>query len=484
MPEPQPLPEAIAAAVGDESVLTGHEQRMRRSAGRSYPDLVRLRGGALERAPDAVVVPADAAEVARVLEVCAAEGVAVVPFGGGTSVVGGVDPLAGPHDRVIALDLRRMRDGRGRPDLADGHPRAGPARPRGRVGAGRARIHGRPFPAVVRVRDDRRLRRHPLRRAGLGRLRALRRDRHRGRAGDAIGNDADPGDAAHRGRAGPARARGRLRGHARGDHRGHGEGAPGARRAPLRGLGRAGLRRRARADPLARPGRRAPRRHPALRRGRDPGLARALGRRRRQARGARRVPEAAPAQRRLPGDLRLGGRVGVGRPPPSRLAAPPAPRWRRAARRGAGRAWERGRFDGPYLRDELMDLGYFVETLETSHTWSRLDDTLPGGRRRPRPRAARPGDARDRALPPLASVPRRRLALLHLRQPRPQRRRARAVARGQDRGLRGDRRRRRDDHPSPRRRHATTRPTWRRRWAGSGSRRCGRSRSASTRPGS
>jgi alkyldihydroxyacetonephosphate synthase len=39
-----------------------------------------------------------------------------------------------------------------------------------------------------------------------------------------------------------------------------------------------------------------------------------------------------------------------------------------------GRAWDRGRFHGPYLRDELIDLGYLIETLETSHTWSRLDD--------------------------------------------------------------------------------------------------------------
>ncbi|MQA76129.1 MAG: FAD-binding protein, partial [Solirubrobacterales bacterium] len=39
-----------------------------------------------------------------------------------------------------------------------------------------------------------------------------------------------------------------------------------------------------------------------------------------------------------------------------------------------GRSWERGRFDGPYLRDELMDLGYLIETLETAHTWSRLDE--------------------------------------------------------------------------------------------------------------
>jgi alkyldihydroxyacetonephosphate synthase len=39
-----------------------------------------------------------------------------------------------------------------------------------------------------------------------------------------------------------------------------------------------------------------------------------------------------------------------------------------------GRAWERGRYEGPYLRDELLDLGYLVETLETAHTWSRLAD--------------------------------------------------------------------------------------------------------------
>ena len=39
-----------------------------------------------------------------------------------------------------------------------------------------------------------------------------------------------------------------------------------------------------------------------------------------------------------------------------------------------GRAWYAGRYEGPYLRDELLDLGYMVETLETAHTWSRLDE--------------------------------------------------------------------------------------------------------------
>ena len=45
----------------------------------------------------------------RLLEVCAAEGVAVVPFGGGTSVVGGVAPLRGAHERLVSLDLARLR---------------------------------------------------------------------------------------------------------------------------------------------------------------------------------------------------------------------------------------------------------------------------------------------------------------------------------------------------------------------------------------
>jgi alkyldihydroxyacetonephosphate synthase len=40
--------------------------------------------------------------------------------------------------------------------------------------------------------------------------------------------------------------------------------------------------------------------------------------------------------------------------------------------RSPGRAWSRGRFDGPYLRDDLMDRGVMAETLETATTWSNL----------------------------------------------------------------------------------------------------------------
>ena len=59
----------------------------------------------------------------------------------------------------------------------------------------------------------------------------------------------------------------------------------------------------------------------------------------------------------------------------------------------AGRSWEHGRYQGPYLRDTLMEMGAMVETLETSHTWTRLGE-LHARRRRRDPRLARRARAR------------------------------------------------------------------------------------------
>jgi alkyldihydroxyacetonephosphate synthase len=110
LPAAQPLPQALIDAVGEENVFAGAEDRIRHATGCGYADLARLRAGRLEQAPDAVLLPADADEVKRVLALCATEGIAVVPFGGGTSVVGGVEPLRGPHGRLISLDLTRLRE--------------------------------------------------------------------------------------------------------------------------------------------------------------------------------------------------------------------------------------------------------------------------------------------------------------------------------------------------------------------------------------
>jgi alkyldihydroxyacetonephosphate synthase len=112
LPDPEPLPEPLVDAVGAENVFTSPEDRVRHATGCGYVDLARLRSGRLEAAPDAVLLPPDADAVRRALDACAAEGVAVVPYGGGTSVVGGVEPLRGPHARLVSLDLGRLREAR------------------------------------------------------------------------------------------------------------------------------------------------------------------------------------------------------------------------------------------------------------------------------------------------------------------------------------------------------------------------------------
>jgi len=110
LPTAEPVPEpVIAAAGGAQAVETGTESRLRHAAGKSYPDLVRVRSGRPAGAPDAVLVPRSAESVAATLRACAGERVAVVPFGGGTSVVGGVEPARGSFERLLALDLAAMR---------------------------------------------------------------------------------------------------------------------------------------------------------------------------------------------------------------------------------------------------------------------------------------------------------------------------------------------------------------------------------------
>jgi alkyldihydroxyacetonephosphate synthase len=100
--------EALQAIVGRENVRDDRLERVTHAAGKGYPDLVRLRAGEPLGAPDAVVLPSDPAQVRAVLSSCERVSCAVVPFGGGTSVVGGVAPLRGEHGGVVALDMRRM----------------------------------------------------------------------------------------------------------------------------------------------------------------------------------------------------------------------------------------------------------------------------------------------------------------------------------------------------------------------------------------
>jgi alkyldihydroxyacetonephosphate synthase len=98
------LPDAVCERFA-EILRDDRAARVLHARGKSYPDLVRQRAGDGAGAPDAVLAPRSHDEVRAVLEACAAAGVAVVPFGGGTSVVGGLEPERGDFGSVVSLDL-------------------------------------------------------------------------------------------------------------------------------------------------------------------------------------------------------------------------------------------------------------------------------------------------------------------------------------------------------------------------------------------
>ncbi|MEP9363111.1 FAD-binding oxidoreductase [Nocardioides sp. CN2-186] len=101
--------DALAAVVGADHVHTDDDTRRLRTRGKSTPDLLRARSGDLEDAPDAVVRPATHDEVAALIALAVEHHLAVVPFGGGTSVTGGLVARREGFAGVLSLDLVRMK---------------------------------------------------------------------------------------------------------------------------------------------------------------------------------------------------------------------------------------------------------------------------------------------------------------------------------------------------------------------------------------
>jgi alkyldihydroxyacetonephosphate synthase len=105
LPQPRVRPPAGLA----ELSRTDAHARASHALGKSYCDVVRGLRGQFEHAPDFVAHPRDEADVERVLEWCTAERVAVIPYGGGTSVVGGVAGGVGErYNGVVSLDLSAL----------------------------------------------------------------------------------------------------------------------------------------------------------------------------------------------------------------------------------------------------------------------------------------------------------------------------------------------------------------------------------------
>ena len=105
LPEPGVRPPGALAAICSTSTA----DRARHAHGQSYEDLVTAFRGRFDAVPDVVAYPAGDADVSALIDWCQSSALALIPYGGGTSVSGGVTPLVGGgYAGVVSVDLSRM----------------------------------------------------------------------------------------------------------------------------------------------------------------------------------------------------------------------------------------------------------------------------------------------------------------------------------------------------------------------------------------
>jgi len=97
-------PDSLAEVLSDE-----RHERLSHALGKAYRDIVRGFRGEFPNPPDLVAHPRDESEVEAVLAFCEDQRAAAIPYGGGTSVVGGVEPRVGDaYSGAVSIDLRRL----------------------------------------------------------------------------------------------------------------------------------------------------------------------------------------------------------------------------------------------------------------------------------------------------------------------------------------------------------------------------------------
>ncbi|HXQ88278.1 MAG TPA: FAD-binding oxidoreductase [Solirubrobacterales bacterium] len=378
LPAAEALPRALVDAVGEENFFTGDENRLRHATGRGYVDLARLRNGALENAPDAVAMPQDTEALRRVIDVCSSEGVAIVPFGGGTSVVGGVEPVRAPHGRLVSLDLGALREVSVDRRSLTATLGAGLRGPEAEAALGAQGLTLGHFPQsfeYATVGGFAATRSAGQASSGYGRFDALVSSvRLLAPAGD-ISTLATPHTA-----AGPA-----LRELVIGS-----EGVLGVipdvtvrvRPAPTARRYEAWIAESFDAGAeIVRDLAQGPGLPQIIRVSDEEETEGTLALNGPRGLGGRLFDGYLGLRKRRGGALMIVGYEGDEESVARRRALTV-----RALRQGgaaylgqaAGQAWEHGRYQGPYLRDTLMEMGAMVETLETSHAWSRFGELHEG----------------------------------------------------------------------------------------------------------
>ena len=91
-----------------ENILWSHEERVSHSYGKSYPDLLRIRKGIIKSAPDVVVYPQSHEEVLSLVQLAVKYHVKLIPFGGGTNIVGALE-VKDQSSMNVSVDMRKMK---------------------------------------------------------------------------------------------------------------------------------------------------------------------------------------------------------------------------------------------------------------------------------------------------------------------------------------------------------------------------------------
>ncbi len=105
---PQEICEKFISILGQDKCLVSKEERVLHSFGKSYQDMLRIRSLQIVEAPDLVIYPESPQDIQNIYKICTQYKIAIVPFGGGTSVVDGVAPKRSEFPYLITLNLSRL----------------------------------------------------------------------------------------------------------------------------------------------------------------------------------------------------------------------------------------------------------------------------------------------------------------------------------------------------------------------------------------
>ena len=100
---------ALTGVVGAKHVTTDDMDRVVHTYGKSIRDLMRVRGNMILRSPDVVIYPADEAEVQKIVDAAVAANAVIIPFGGGSNIGGSLEPLPEEKRTIVSLDMGRLR---------------------------------------------------------------------------------------------------------------------------------------------------------------------------------------------------------------------------------------------------------------------------------------------------------------------------------------------------------------------------------------